>query len=151
MSENGDNPIDDDLTPMQVAQVKANAQAYAEVLMRIIPQAFTSQALMDKGKGEIDEWKLSKIPGRALISLIYFYHRGEYDKVRFYKNFVDLILRGSKSIDGLGLNLLKDISIGLAGGGKQRKLMKKPGFIGRQVTKRGWKEKAKRDNAEIIE
>ena len=151
-NEDNGNRIDTELSPMQVAQVKANAQAYAEVLMSIVPQPFTSKAMRDKGTGgQVDEWKLSKIPRRALISLIYFQHRGEIDGVKFYSNFVDLLLRGSKSVDGLGLQLLKDITIGLAGGGQQKKLTKKPGWVGRNVTNRDWEKKAKRSNSQIVE
>lgn len=142
---------EESLTPQQVAQVQANAQAYAEVLKQIIPQAFSSKSLMDEGRGLIDEWKMSKISGRAMLSLIYFRHRGVNDNIRFYKEFTDHFLRGSHSIEGLGLKLLESISIGLAGGGGKRKLMKKPGWIGRHITKRDWERKAERDQAQVVE
>lgn len=139
------------LTPQQLAQVQANAQAYAKVLEGIIPQAFSSGDIIDAEKGGIDEWKMSKISGRAMLSLIYFRHRGEHDGVRFYKEFSDLFLRGSHSIEGLGLKLLESIAVGLAGGGSKRKLMKKPGWVGRHITKRDWKQQARDDSAEVIE
>jgi len=143
--------MSENLTPQQMAQVQANAQAYAQVLMKIIPQAFTSGSIIDSEKGGIDEWKLAKVSGRVLLSLIYFRHRGVNDGVRVYKELADLMLRGSHSIEGLGLKLLENIAIGLAGGGGKRKLMKKPGLFGRLVTQRDWKDKAKRDNAQVIE
>jgi len=141
-----------ELTKEQIAQIQSNPQAYAKVLEGIVPQAFTSQEEMDKGDGgKIDEWKLSKISSRALISLIYFRHRGVNDGIRFYKEFSDLFLRGSHSIDGFGLKMLENITIGLAGGGGKRKLVKKPGWVGRHITKRDWKQEAREDKAEIIE
>lgn len=140
-----------ELTKMQQAQIEANAQAIAQVLMGIVPQAFTSQTMLDRGKGEIDEWKMSKISSRALISLIYFRHRGEHDHVRFYKEFADHFLRGSHSIEGYGLKMLENIAIGLGGGGGSRKMRKRPGIIGRYITNRDWKRKAREENAEILE
>ena len=140
------------LTPQQMAQVQANAQAFAQVLEKLLPQAFTSGEILNSPEGGgIDEWKLSKISGRVLLSLIYFRHRGKYDHVRVYGELADLMLRGSKSIDGLGLKMMENIAIGLAGGGGRRNLMKKPGVIGRYVTQRDWKEKAKRTNSQVIE
>jgi len=127
------------------------AQAIADVLKSIVPQGFTSNKLMDEGSGAIDEWKMSKISGRALLSLIYLRHRGVNDKIRFYEDFADLFLRGSHSIDGLNLKLLESISIGLAGGGSKRKLTKKPGWWGRHVTQRDWERRAEREGAQIIE
>lgn len=140
------------LTKMQLAQIQANAQAIAQVLMGIVPQAFTSQTMLERGKGEIDEWKMSKISSRALISLIYFRHRGEHDHVRFYEEFADHFLRGSHSIDGFGLKMLENIAIGLGGGGGgRRKLKQRPGWVGRHITQRDWKQKARDDSAQIIE
>lgn len=140
------------LSPQQVAQVQANAQAFAQVLEKLLPQAFTSGKIIDDPEGGgIDEWKLSKISGRVLLSLIYFRHRGKYDGVRVYGDLSDLMLRGSKSIDGLGLKMMENIAIGLAGGGGNRNLMKKPGWVGRNVTQRDWRDKAKSRNARVVE
>jgi len=135
----------------RMMMIQAQAQAYAQVLQSIIPQAFTSKDMLDREGGGIDEWKLSKVSGRALISLIYFRHRGEHDKIRFYKEFSDHFLRGSHSVEGLGLKLLESISIGLAGGRGQRKLMKKPSWFGRHITNRDWERKAEREGAQIVE
>lgn len=141
--------MSDAVSPEQYARIKK--EAVAEVLKLIIPQAFSSRNVMDEGAGAIDEWKMSKISGRALLSLIYFNHRGTHDGVRFYKEFVELFMRGSHSIDGGGLKMLENIAIGMSGGGSNRKLVKRPGAIGRYITNRGWKEKAKRENARIVE
>lgn len=137
------------ISPEQTARIKR--EAVADLLKLILPQAFTSGQIIDGGKGGIDEFKLSNISGRALLSLIYFRHRGEHDNVRFYKEFVELFLRGSHSIDGRGLKMMENIAIGMSGGGSNRKLVKRPGFFGRHVTNRGWKEKADREDARIIE
>lgn len=137
------------VSPEQYARIKQ--EAVADLLKMIIPQAFSSGQIIDGEKGGIDEWKLSRINGRALLSLIYFQHRGEHDHVRFYKEFVDRFMRGSKSIEGYGLKMMENIAIGISGGGASRKLVKKPGWVGRNITNKKWREKADRENARVVE
>lgn len=133
-------------------RVKAiQAQANAEILKIIVPQAFTSGDIMDKGAGQIDEWKLTKFTGKSMLSLLYFRHRGEHDGIRFYKEFVDHFLRGSHSIDGSGLKMLENIAIGMSGGGGSKRIVRRPGWLGRNITKRGWERKAEREQAQVIE
>ena len=135
------------LSPTQRQQ--AMSEAVAEVLKTIVPQAFTNQNIIDMG--ESDEWKLSKISGRTLLSLIYFRHRGTNDNIRFYREMVDYFLRGSGSIEGWKMRTLENISIGLGSGGGRKRLMVKPSWVGRHITKRDWEKKADRENIQIIE
>ena len=128
------------------------AQALAKLLGMIVPQAFTSDEVMDEGDGrKIDEWKMTKFSGRAMMSLLHFRHRGENDGVRFYKELVQYFLRGSHSIDGTGLKMLESISVGLVGGRSRGKIVKKPGWIGRNVTQKDWERKAREEGSEIAE
>ena len=127
------------------------AQAIADLLKILLPQAFTDDNTLNKLKA--DEWKLTKYSGRAMLSLIYFRHRGakDGDNVRFYREFVDHFLRGSHSIDGAGLKMMENIAIGMTGGGGRGKIVKKPGWFSRHVTNRDWERKARDDRAEIAE
>ena len=128
------------------------AQAIADLLKLILPQGFTSNEILGSGeRGLIDEWKMTKFSGRAMLSLIYFQHRGENDNVRFYKQFVDLFLRGSHSIDGTTLKMLENVAIGMTSGGGRGKIVKKPGWVGRHVTNRDWERKARDSGAAIAE
>jgi len=126
-------------------------QALAQLLTIFVPQAFSSDKYLTGEEGIYDEWKLTKISGRSLMSLIYFRHRGAEDGVNFYKEFTDHFIRGSHSIDGTGLKMIESISIGLTGGGGSRKIVKKPGWAGRNITKRDWAQTAERDNAQVVE
>lgn len=128
----------------------AREQAMAELLKQFVPQAFSSNEYLSTEPGLIDEWKLSKVAPEGLISLIYLRHRGVNDGVRFWREFTDLFLRGSHSIDGFGLKQIENIAIGLGSGGG-RKMVKKPGFIGRHITDRDWERKAEAENAEVVE
>lgn len=137
---------------LNVQQQQIQMQALADLLKLVIPQGFSSNEILGEGeRGKIDEWKMSKFSGRAMMSLLYFRHRGVNDKVRFYEEFTEYFLRGSHSIDGLGLKLLETISIGLAGGGRRGKIIKKPGWVGRNITKRDWERKAQAEGSDIAE
>jgi len=123
-----------------------------KILEGVIPQGFSSKEIMDEGTGrKLDEWKMTKFSGRAMISLLHFRHRGKNDGIRFYDEFVEFFLRGSHSIDGGGLKLLESIAYALAGGGKKGKIVKKPGVIGRYLTNRDWERKAQEEGSQIAE
>lgn len=139
------------------AQLKRE-EAMAKLLGLILPQGFSSDHIMTRDapdSGLIDEWKLTKFSGRAMISLIYFQHRGASLEnggggVRFYRQFTDLFLRGSHSIDGGGLKMLESIAIGLGGSGRStRKTVKRPGWGGRNVTNRDWQRRATKEGSDV--
>lgn len=135
-----------------INELRRENKALAELMKSIVPQAFSSNEIMGSSDlGAIDEWKMARIPAPIIPALIYFRHRGENDNVRFYREFYDLILRASHSINGAGLKMLTDIAIGMSGGGSRRRIVQKPGWVGRNISKRSWRASAEADNAEIAE
>lgn len=132
-------------------QQQQQAQAIAKLLELILPQGFSSNEVMASGEhGRIDEWKMTKFSGRAMMTLLYLRHRGENDGIRFYKEFTDYFIRGSHSIDGTSLKMLENVAIGITGGSSRGKVIKKPGIIGRFRDK-DWRRKAEADGSTIVE
>jgi len=135
---------------MAQAQMAA-AQATAEVLKTFIPQLFSNPKIMSeyaKDVGEIDEWKLSNFPADVLLPLAGLEFIAQVDKREEIHEFVLLCLRGFKGIGGFASKQGENIAVGLAGS-SGKKLVKRPGLIGRNVTNRGWERKAK--DAQVIE
>lgn len=133
----------------------AREQAMAEVLKMIIPQAFSSPQIMSGGaedSGQIDEWKTTVFEsGHEAISMMYFRHRGVNDHVRFYEEFTDHYLRSKHSVDGHGLNMIRDIASFLGSGGGKNKIVKRPNVLARNLWDRDWERRAESEGADVVE
>jgi len=135
---------------MAAAQMAA-AQATAEVLKTFIPQLFSSPKLMSEGAPDVgsqDAWMLSNFPADVLLPLAGLEFIAQVDKRDEIHDFVMLCLSGFKGIGGFTSKQGENIAVGLAGSSGKR-LVKRPGLIGRNVTNRGWERKAK--DAQVIE
>jgi hypothetical protein len=131
----------------------AKEQAMAEVLKEFLPQLFSSPTELTQGapdSGDQDVWMLTNIPADVLVPLSGLKLIGEHDNRPEVLAFVNLILRGVKGINGFTVKQGEHIAVGLGGGGA-RKVVKRPGVIGRNITNRGWHEKAEDEGAEIVE
>lgn len=130
------------------------AQANAEVLKGFVPQMFSSpKILTDEAAdtGDNDNWMMTNIPADVLVPLAGLKLIGDADKRPEINDFVTLILRGVKGVNGFNMKVGENIATSLAGSGGQKKLMKKPGWAGRNITNRSWQDKAENEGAEVVE
>jgi len=127
-------------------------QAMAKVLEHFVPQLFSGPEILSSGAsdaGAQDYWMLTNQPAETLIPLVGLQTIAEADGRDDIKMFVNLMLRGLKGIGGFTVKQGENIAISLAGGSK--KTVKRPGWAGRNITNRGWKEQAESEGAEIEE
>lgn len=108
---------------------------------------------------EIDQRKFAVLSEPVQAALAYFDWRGGGQKyknskgenktrrgIRFWRNLVDWELNTSPSIGGLRARQIIQTVAAAAGVGKGvLEVAEKPGWIGRHVTDRGWKEKATKE------
>lgn len=128
-------------------------QAMAKVMAQFVPQLFSGPELLSDGapdSGGQDEWMLSNLPADVLVPLIGLQTIADADDRKEIATFVQLVLRGVKGIGGFTTKQGESIALGL-GGGVGRKVVKKPGFVARNVTDRDWRRKAEQEGAEIEE
>lgn len=79
--------------------------------------------------------------GQAALG--YFDYRGKIDKVRFWDHIVKWELASTPSINGLGRRQIIQETAAAAGVGKGAiDIAEKPGWVGRNISERDWKEKA---------
>lgn len=132
----------------------AAAQANAKILEQFVPQLFSNPKILTGGasdSGSQDEWMLSNMPSEVLIPLAGLQLIAEADKRLEINDFVHTILRGLKGVGGFQVKMGETIAVGLGGSGQGRKVIRRPGVIGRNVTNRGWEKRASEQNAEIEE
>ncbi len=132
----------------------AAAQANAEVMKQFVPQMFSSPKKLTGGasdSGDQDEWMLSNMPAEILVPLGALDLIGTYDKRPEINLFVKTMLTGLKGVNGFNMKVGENIATNLGGGAGSHKLVKKPGVLGRNITNRGWQQKAESENAEVVE
>ena len=129
-------------------------QAMADVMKSFVPQLFSGPDILSNGapdSGGQDIWMLTNMPAEVLVPLAGLQVIANADKrEEDIGVFVNLILRGLKGVGGFTAKQGENIALGL-GGGIGRKVVKRPGVIGRNITNRSWKEKAESEGAEIEE
>jgi len=128
--------------------------AMAEVLKLILPQLGSGPEVLSGGKasdsGATDYWMLTNMPAEILIPLAGLKTIATADDRKEIHDFVEIILRGLKGVNGFTSKQLESVSLGI-GGGIGRKTVKRPGLVSRNITNRNWKRKAESEGAEIEE
>lgn len=117
-------------------------------------EMFVGQELGSTGSVQVqdenDSRQNSMLNEAEVLALSFFSQIPDLEGGEYVRNFIEEYRRHKMSIGGWRANQLIRLvsgSKGVASG----KLVRKPGFIGRHVTDRGWKEKAQLEGAEIIE
>jgi hypothetical protein len=126
-------------------------QAMAEVLKGFVPQLFSHPQHLTGGAedaGGQDQWMLTNMPADVLIPLAGLEIIGQEDKRKEVLDFVDLVLRGLKGVGGFTVKQGERIAIGL-GSGTGKKIVKRPGLVGRNITNRDWERKAEEEGAVV--
>jgi hypothetical protein len=129
------------------------AKANAEVMKTFVPQLFSHPKQLTGGAedaGGQDTWMLSNMPADILVPLAGLEMIAQNDNRPEIHDFVELILSGLKGIGGFTVKQGERIAIGIGGGGT-RKVMKRPGWAGRNITNRDWQSKADSEGAEVEE
>ena len=138
---------------MHQARLEA-AKAQAEVLKQFVPQMFSDPQKLSGGapdSGGQDEWMLSNMPAELLVPLSGLPLIASIDEDAELFDWVKTILVGVKGINGFNMRVGENIATSLGGGGSNKKLMKRPGVMARNISNRGWQRKAEEENAEVVE
>jgi len=85
-----------------------------------------------------------------ILALSYFALIPKAEGGEYARDFIEEYQRRKMSLGGWRANQLIRLVSGSKGVGTE-KIVKKPGIIGRTITNRGWKEKAEREGAVIVE
>ena len=122
-------------------QSRAEAEkAKAESLKVFLGQMFSSPKIISEeaeDSGDIDAWMMSNIPAEMLLALQGLDAVAIQDDLPWLKNFVRTTLSGLKGIDGYANNIGRDIAVAGFGGGRGKTMVKKRGWISRNVTHKG--------------
>lgn len=126
----------------------------AKVLKTFVPQLFSSPKIMTEGApdtGEVDAWMLTNMPAEVLMPLVGLQIVGETDGRDEIKTFVQLLLRGLKGVGGFTARQGENIALGLGSSGGGRKIVRRPGWVNRNLMNRDWKRKAELEGTEVEE
>ncbi len=99
---------------------------------------------------ENDSRQNSLLNEAEVLALSYFQQIPRLEGGEYALNFCESYRRHKMSLGGWRANQLIRLVAGSKGVSTD-KMVKKPGFIGRHVTNRDWKENAERDGAQVIE
>lgn len=101
--------------------------------------------------GEFDHRIYSKIGDLDVIWLSFFSMVPDTEGGEFCKEFCENYTLFSRSEDGWQQNKQIQVIAGSKGATSVGELVKKPGFIQRNITQRDWKKKAEEEGKTIIE
>lgn len=133
---------------------RVQAQAIAEVVKEFIPQLFSPPEIVTgnaEDSGGNDIWMMTNMPPEVLLPLNGLMMIATVDKRDEIKEFVERTLRALKGIHGFASKQGENIAIGMLGGGKRGKIVKKPNVFSRTFTNRSWRRKAEDEGAQIVE
>ena len=99
---------------------------------------------------ENDSRQNSLLNEAEVLALSYFSQVPDNRGGKYARTFIEDYRRHKMSLGGWRANQLIRLVAGSKGVSTD-KMVKKPGFIGRHITDRDWKEKAEKDGAQIIE
>ena len=135
----------------------AKETAQAEVHKLYVPQMFSHPKELSNGapdSGGQDMWMLSNIPSECALALqglkMEAIAQGETDGKGFISQFIENSLRTLKGINGFQVRMGESMYIARSSGAG-KKIVKRPGVIGRNITNRNWQQKAESEGAEIEE
>lgn len=118
-----------------------------EQMMNLVMQMGSDQSFL--ARGQIDERKLANINENDQLALGHFNYRAIVDNIRYYGLFVDWILTSSNAVNGLRARQFIQLMQANAGV-PQQEFVQRPGWIGRNLTKRNWEKEAQDKGATII-
>ena len=117
-------------------------------------EMYVGQELGSTGSVQImdenDSRQNSLLTEPEILALSYFSQIADNRGGQYAKKFIEEYRRHKMSFGGWRANQLIRLVAG-SKGVATGKIVRKPGFIGRHVTDRGWKENAQLEGAEIIE
>ena len=133
----------------------SNKQIEEETKSDEIPvEMYVGQELGSTGsvqaKDENDSRQNSLLNEAEVLALSYFSQVPDNRGGKYARVFIEEYRRHKMSLGGWRANQLIRLVAGSKGVSAD-KMVKKPGFIGRLVTDRDWKEKAEKEGAQIIE
>lgn len=99
---------------------------------------------------ETDSMQYTLLNEPEILALSFFEQIPKLEGGEYAKRFCELYRRHKMSLNGWRANQLVRLVAGSKGVAPDR-LIRRPGFIGRHVTNRKWKEDAERDGAQVIE
>ena len=99
---------------------------------------------------ETDSMQYSLLNEAEILALSYFEQIDNQSGGEYARRFCELYRRHKMSLHGWRANQLIRLVSGSKGVSPDN-LVRRPGFIGRHVTNRDWKEKAERGGAQVIE
>lgn len=103
-----------------------------------------------QAQDENDSRQNSLLNEAEVLALSYFEQIPRLEGGEYAKDFCESFRRHKMSLGGWRANQLIRLVAGSKGVSAD-KMVKKPGFIGRHVTNRDWKEKAEQEGAQVIE
>jgi len=133
-------------TVANIAPPKTGTAIIAEGL--VLQMGSSGKKLM---KGEIDMRVLSNLSLTDQVALGHFNYRAKVDGNRYFAHLVDWILHTAVSIDGKRSDQVIDTIAASVGGARRQEYISKPGWIGRNITKRDYKEEAAQKGQTIID
>ena len=119
------------------------------IAQELVPQMGSDGKTL--AKMEIDMRKFSILSPSDQVSLGYFQFLAVTYNDPFFKFLVDWILNTSPSVDGQGRKQVIDTIAASVGGGRRQEYISKPGWVGRHITKRDYKEDAEKKGQTIID
>ena len=135
----------------------AREAAQAEVQKLFVPQMFSHPKELSSGapdSGGQDMWMLSNIPPECALALqglkMEAIAAGEMDGQGFISQFIENSLSVLKGINGFQVKMGENMYIA-SSSGIGKKMHKRPGWFGRNVSDRRWKQKAEQEGEEIEE
>lgn len=136
----------DKRTVANIAPPKTGTAIIAEGL--VLQMGSSGKKLM---MGEIDMRVLSNISPTDQVALGHFNYRAVVDKNRYFAHLVDWILHTAVSIDGKRSDQVIDTIAASVGGSRRSEYVSKPGWVGRNITKRSWREDAEKKGQTVID
>lgn len=132
-------------------EIRARADATMQVLRDIVPQLGSGPKVLSEGapdSGDLDSWMLTNMNSDIFLGLVGLRTIAKADDAEYIDDFIGVFLRALKGINGFTAKQLERIAVGM-NSGAGRKIVKRPGLLGRNVTNRGWKERADSEGAEV--
>lgn len=108
------------------------------VAANLSPQFGTEPKFIAAGSWDIR--KLTNIEKKQLLSLAYLLQRGK--KVRFYKEFIEEFLNLAPSVGGKRVKEMIQMQQASSGQPPVEPEPQQPGWIGRHITNRNWREES---------
>lgn len=101
--------------------------------------------------GKYDPRIFSKLHPLDPIWMGYFLNKPKKKGGRFCRTFIGNVLKLKRSEEGWGTNKIIQFTAAAKGTPSVGELMKKPGWLGRNVTDRAWKKKAEEEGSTVVE